>query len=282
MSADAAVAPAAVRPAGRTAESRLFAAGATAGHAAHLAAYGRMPQGSARSLLQELEVSGLTGRGGAGFSAWRKFAAVDFARRPNRYARRTGGPVLIANGAEGEPLSFKDATLLHNAPHLVIDGLLAAAEALGAGRMFIYAGAASLPAVAGALAERADARHIALLEAPHTFVAGQASAVVNFLETGRALPRDLAGRLAESGFKGRPTLVQNVETWAHIALVARYGAGWFRRSAADRVLAGGTLRVGHVAGCSDSLRRRTSTMTAAIPVAARIHGALTASVRKIM
>lgn len=229
MSADTAVEPVESGAAGQSAASRLFAGGANAGHAAHLAAYGRMPRRApGGSLAQELEASGLTGRGGAGFSAWRKFAAVDLSRRPNRYARRTGAPVLIANGAEGEPLSFKDATLLHNAPHLVIDGLLAAAEALGAGSMFIYAGAARLEPVAAALAERADARGISLLEAPDTFVAGQASAVVNFLETGRALPRDLAGRLAESGFKGRPTLVHNVETWAHIALVARYGAGWFR------------------------------------------------------
>ncbi|MCQ9164476.1 NADH-ubiquinone oxidoreductase-F iron-sulfur binding region domain-containing protein [Arthrobacter sp. STN4] len=207
---------------------RLFAAGAAAGMAAHLAAYGEVPRhGRDWSLAEELEASGLTGRGGAGFGAWRKFAAVDHARRPNRYVPRTGGPVLIANGAEGEPLSFKDASLLHNAPHLVIDGLVAAAE-LSAGSVFIYAGAANLAPVAAALAERADARHIALVEAPDTFVAGQASAVVNFLETGRALPRDLAARLAGSGFKGRPTLVHNVETWAHTALVARYGAGWFR------------------------------------------------------
>ncbi|RAN70757.1 hypothetical protein B5P43_35040 [Bacillus sp. SRB_336] len=229
MSADTAVEPVAEGAARQAAASRLFAGGANAGHAAHLAAYGRMPRRApGDSLAHELEASGLTGRGGAGFSTWRKFAAVDLSRRPNRYARRTGAPVLIANGAEGEPLSFKDATLLHNSPHLVIDGLLAAAEALGAGSMFIYAGAARLESVAAALAERADAGGVALLEAPDTFVAGQASAVVNFLETGRALPRDLAGRLAENGFKGRPTLVHNVETWAHIALVARYGAGWFR------------------------------------------------------
>ncbi|WP_343037900.1 NADH-ubiquinone oxidoreductase-F iron-sulfur binding region domain-containing protein [Arthrobacter wenxiniae] len=229
MSAAIATEPLAGAPSGRPAGSRLFAAGAAAGHAAHLAAYGPVPRhGRDWSLAQELEASGLTGRGGAGFSAWRKFAAVDRARRPARYAGRAGRSVLIANGAEGEPLSFKDATLLHNAPHLVIDGLLAAAEALGAGSLFIYAGAARLPALAAALAERSDARHIALLEAPDAFVAGQSSAVVSFLETGRALPRDVAGRLADGGFQGRPTLVHNVETWAHIALVARYGAGWFR------------------------------------------------------
>ncbi|PYI69028.1 hypothetical protein CVV68_04330 [Arthrobacter livingstonensis] len=228
MSADTAVAVGSGGNA-RTAASRLFAAGANAGHAAHLAAYGAMPhRGRGWSLVQELEASGLTGRGGAGFPAWRKFAAADLARRPNRYARRSGGPVLIANGAEGEPLSFKDATLLRNAPHLVIDGLLAAAQALGAGSLFIYAGADEQAAVGAALAERGDAGHIALVEAPDAFVAGQASAVVNFLETGRALPRDLAGRLAESGLKGRPTLIHNVETWAHIALVACYGAGWYR------------------------------------------------------
>lgn len=203
---------------------RLFAAeGYTRGD--HEAAYGRRPEGWTReALLGELEASGLVGRGGAGFPAWRKISST--AGR----ASMTGAPVVIANGAEGEPLSRKDAALLQNAPHLVLDGLLTAGDAVGASQLFLYAPAESLGAVRQAVSERKDARRIKLVEAPHTFVSGEASAVVNALETGVALPRDTTTRLSTSGYRGRPTLLHNVETLAQLALVARYGAGWFREA----------------------------------------------------
>lgn len=218
--------PGAAGPAGT---ARLFAAGTRAGHAEHVAAYGALPAVDG-SFLQTLEASGLTGRGGAAFAAWRKFLSLDAG---GTRSRRPAGPVLIANGAEGEPRSFKDRTLLNNAPHLVIDGLLIAATVLHASRIYLYTGAENLPVLKAALAQRRDAGDITLAEAPPTFVAGQASAVVNKIETGRALPLDRTRRLSKNGVKGRPTLVQNVETWAHIALIARYGAGWFRSVGTD-------------------------------------------------
>ncbi|GHG48059.1 hypothetical protein GCM10012320_15080 [Sinomonas cellulolyticus] len=203
---------------------RLFAA---AGQrlADHEAAYGPRKQGWGRkALLAELEASGLVGRGGAGFPAWRKLSAVT-AR--GALAR---GPVVVANGSEGEPLSRKDAALLQNAPHLVIDGLLTAGEAVGASALFLYAPRESLSAVRRAAAERKDARRIKFVEAPHAFVAGEASAVINALETGVALPRDTIARLGEHGYRGLPTLLHNVETLAHLALIGRYGADWFREA----------------------------------------------------
>lgn len=210
--------------------ARLFATGRGARYQDHLAAYGHLPEtGNGQAFMTALEESGLTGRGGSSFPAWRKFAAVGRVRPTGRTMMRVGGPVLVANGAEGEPLSFKDATLLHRSPHLVIDGLLAAARVVGASKMVIYTSAANLEPVAAALAERPEAQGIEPVASPEAFIAGQASAVVNYLETGRALPTDPAGRLAERGFKGRPTLVHNVETWAHLALIARYGGGWFRQ-----------------------------------------------------
>ncbi|ALE04982.1 hypothetical protein AL755_04905 [Arthrobacter sp. ERGS1:01] len=209
--------------------TRLFAAGGQAGYATHRATFGELPWRELETtFLPELEASGLSGRGGAAFPAWRKMALLAGARRTGRRVPRASTPVLIANGAEGEPLSVKDATLLHNAPHLVIDGLLAAAKVTGARTIFIYTGVGNLAPVTTALAERDDAGAVTLVEAPDTFVAGQSSAVVNFLETGRALPRTMATRLGEAGFKGRPTLLSNVESWAHMALIARYGAAWFR------------------------------------------------------
>ena len=174
-------------------------------------------------LLSTVEESGLTGRGGAGFPAWRKLAAVRGAGRH---------PVVVANGAEGEPASDKDATLLRTAPHLVLDGLQLAAEAVGADRAYVYTG--TTDALRRALAERRrDRVRPELVAAPDGFVSGEESAVVAAIEGRPALPRDKRRRVVEYGVGGRPTLVQNVETLAHLALIARYGAGWFREQGTD-------------------------------------------------
>ncbi|WP_286166826.1 NADH-ubiquinone oxidoreductase-F iron-sulfur binding region domain-containing protein [Arthrobacter sp. AQ5-05] len=212
--------------------NRLFAAGSRATLACHEQAYGPLPlHGIDGNFVGVLEQSGLTGRGGAAFASWRKFSATGQGRRG---ALLQGRPVVIANGAEGEPLSFKDKTLLIHAPHLVLDGLLVAARSVSASSLYVYTTAVAMPAVEAAIAERLDARRIQVIEAPETFVSGQASAVVNAIGGGNALPLDNRRRLSESGLKGRPTLVLNVETLAHVALIARYGAHWFRSAGSDR------------------------------------------------
>ncbi|HAP89028.1 MAG TPA: hypothetical protein DCR15_04305, partial [Arthrobacter bacterium] len=88
--------------------------------------------------------------------------------------------------------------------------------------------AVSIPGLERSLAEHPGARRTELLESPETFISGEASAVVNRIATGSALPLDQRRRLSESGLNGHPTLVVNVETLAQIALIARYGAAWFR------------------------------------------------------
>jgi len=172
-------------------------------------------------LARLLDEAGLTGRGGAGFPTGRKIAAVSGRR-----------PVVVGNGAEGEPLSFKDAALLTRAPHLVLDGLALAAHAVGAHRVYLYVPAKLAPHVDEALDDRraagADRRTVTVVEAPDAFVAGEESAVIRRIEGGPALPRDRIVIAAVSGVRGRPTLVSNVETLAHVALVARYGPQWFR------------------------------------------------------
>lgn len=168
-----------------------------------------------------LDESGLTGRGGAGFPTGRKIASMKGRK-----------PVVVGNGAEGEPLSSKDATLLARAPHLVLDGLSLAATAVAADSVFLYVPKLAMASVRTALAERTAARtdrhHIQVVEAPDTFVAGEESAVVRRLEGDAALPRDRTVLTTRSGVRGRPTLVNNVETLAHIALIGRYGPAWFR------------------------------------------------------
>lgn len=212
--------------------NRLFAAGADAGFAQHEQTFGPLDWHAIdANFIGVLEAAGLTGRGGAAFASWRKVAAAAQARTGTIMP---GRPVVIANGAEGEPLSFKDRTLLAHAPHLVIEGLIAAARAVSGTRLYIYTVAANIPSVERAIAERSDARRIRIVEAPETFISGEASAVVNGIANGVGLPLDNRRRLSDSGVRGRPTLVLNVETLAHVALIARYGAAWFRTVGSER------------------------------------------------
>jgi NADH:ubiquinone oxidoreductase subunit F (NADH-binding) len=191
----------------------------------HLARYGPAPyRGQAGLLIGDLEASGLTGRGGAAFPVYRKLAIVAQARG--------GRKVVIANGAESEPASRKDEVLLRAAPNLVLDGLQLAAEAAGATEAHLYTHHGATPEIVRALAERAaaglDPVSVTVTQAPPRFLAGQESALVNRLGGGPARPTFQPPRVTERGLHGAPTLVQNVETLAHIALIARYGPRWFR------------------------------------------------------
>ncbi|MET8423414.1 NADH-ubiquinone oxidoreductase-F iron-sulfur binding region domain-containing protein [Nocardia sp. NPDC004860] len=199
---------------------RLLAA-PTADLAAHEATHGRLPAVT-RELIDAVAASGLRGRGGAGFPVARKLAAVAGGRRP----------IVVANGAEGEPDSRKDAVLLTRAPHLVLDGLVAAAAAVGSRDCRVYASEAVLEPLRRALVERRMAGYrepaIELTAAAETFLAGEKSAVVNRLSGRAALPADQVVSTSRSGVGGRPTLVHNVETLAQLALIARHGPSWFR------------------------------------------------------
>ena len=184
------------------------------------AAPGSVPwRGAPGLLIAEIDAAGLTGRGGAGFPVARKLAAVLAAGRT---------PVVVGNGAEGEPASGKDLALLTRAPHLVLDGLQLVAEAVGADRAYLYVMPAALPAVRTALHGRADRVPVEVVAAAEHFVSGEETAVVAALEGRPALPGDKFRRVVDAGVNGRPTAVQNVETLAHLALVGRHGADAFR------------------------------------------------------
>jgi NADH:ubiquinone oxidoreductase subunit F (NADH-binding) len=190
----------------------------------HLARYGPAPyRGQTGLLIGDIEASGLTGRGGAAFPVYRKLAIVAQAR---------GRKVVVANGAESEPASRKDEVLLRATPNLVLDGLQLAAEATGATEAHLYTHHGATPEISRALAERAaaglDQVRVTITQAPPRFLAGQESALVNRLGGGPARPTFQPPRVTERGLHGAPTLVQNVETLAHIALIARYGPRWFR------------------------------------------------------
>jgi NADH:ubiquinone oxidoreductase subunit F (NADH-binding) len=177
--------------------------------------------------MEVLDASKLRGRGGAAFPTGRKWRSV---------AAGAGNPVVVVNVAEGEPASFKDRTLAGLRPHLILDGAALAVETVGATRVVVYVGrahAAARDALRFAVKERRRLNHdecrFDIVEAPDRYVAGETSALVNRLNGGPAKPTMTPPRPHEVGVFGRPTLIQNAETMAHVALIARYGADWFRQ-----------------------------------------------------
>jgi len=174
-------------------------------------------------MMGEIERSGLFGRGGAAFPTGRKLRAV---------ISQPGRAVVIANGTEGEPASQKDRALLTRAPHLVLDGAVLAAELAEATEAIVVVHRDVRVAVDRAVDERRraclDRTPLRVVTAADRFVAGEASAVVNWVARGRPVPLAKRTRLVECGLGGRPTLVQNVETLANLALIARHGATWYR------------------------------------------------------
>jgi len=177
-------------------------------------------------LIDIAERSGLTGRGGAGFPTGRKMRSV---------AQRRGPAVVVANGAEGEPASAKDRLLLTRLPHLVMDGITLAADAVGAREAYLCVHRQETRLLAS-LQDAADARTVAgidpvpitIVGIPGRYVSSEQTAIAQFLGGGPAKPTFTPPRLDERGLHGRPTLENNVETLAHLALIARYGDRWFR------------------------------------------------------
>jgi NADH:ubiquinone oxidoreductase subunit F (NADH-binding) len=191
--------------------------------AAHARVHGPLPEVAPHQLIEEVERSGLRGRGGADFPTARKLRAVAERRRVS---------AVIVNGSETEPASAKDRLLLARLPHLVLDGAVLAAGAVGARQVIVKVGSNAVDAVSaleGAVSVRKhDPVPIEVVTAPEGYVAGEESAVVHYLNGGAELPTFVPPRPFERGYKGRPTLIQNPETLAQLALVARFGSRWYR------------------------------------------------------
>jgi NADH:ubiquinone oxidoreductase subunit F (NADH-binding) len=192
---------------------------------AHLRHWGVLPLHTARStLLDDLDGSGLRGHGGAWFPVGTKWRAVGHG------ARRA---VVVANGSEGEPASRKDHFLLTHTPHLVLDGASLAAATLRANRVVLYVPQRQVEGIRRAVHARRpsgiDPVEIEVIAAPDAYLSGQESAVVQALNDGPAIPTFIGMQsIRDHGVRGRPTLVQNVETLAHVAMISRFGSQWFR------------------------------------------------------
>ncbi|AOP51291.1 hypothetical protein SL103_17710 [Streptomyces lydicus] len=180
------------------------------------------------ALVEAVEAAGLTGRGGAGFPTARKLRAV---------AERRGRAVVVVNAMESEPASRKDQSLCAVAPHLVLDGAVLAAAAVGADTVHVCLPrdrAAQCQQLGAALDERRCARldrvRLRLHALPHTYVSSESTSLVRWLGGGPARPQGSPPRTHERGVDRRPTLVNNAETLAHLALIARYGPDWYRQA----------------------------------------------------
>jgi len=198
--------------------------GSDAGLASHLRHHGPpiLPSSGRNQSSDQLaklawlaEQAGLTGRGGAGFSTAAKL------RHAARFSRRPG---LVVNAMEGEPESAKDRALLIHAPHLVLDGAQLVATSIGAGAITIYVAddqPATAAAVATAIAERSGSTLAPvtseLVRPPARFVTGEESALAGWLHRGVAAPRYRPDKTVPLRVAGRPVLVHNAETLAHLA-----------------------------------------------------------------
>ncbi|MEU8569831.1 NADH-ubiquinone oxidoreductase-F iron-sulfur binding region domain-containing protein [Streptomyces pathocidini] len=191
----------------------------------HLKVHGPLEPMAGERLAELAEAVSLNGRGGAGFPFATKLRAV--ARSAIRRGVR---PVVVVNGSEGEPACRKDTVLLCRAPHLVLDGALLAAEALGArGLVVAVTRDSTETSVREALAERglSDRRGRGLrarvVRTPERMVSGEASAVIRAVNGGPPLPPGRRTRASDAGVGGAPTLLSNAETFAQLAVAARLG-----------------------------------------------------------
>jgi NADH:ubiquinone oxidoreductase subunit F (NADH-binding) len=181
----------------------------------------------ADALLEQVDLSGLLGRGGAAFPLGTKIRTVRDA------GRRGAETVVVANGEEGEPASIKDRWLLRNRPHLVLDGLRLAAEMVGARHAYVYVSdQQSAVSVADALGDLAAGTFgetaVTIVTVDPGYVAGEETAAVRHINGGPAKPTDKPPRPFEEGVSGLPTMVSNVETLANLPYIHEHGAQVFR------------------------------------------------------
>jgi NADH:ubiquinone oxidoreductase subunit F (NADH-binding) len=184
----------------------------------HRSVHGAPQRLDVTRLAHAVEAVHLLGRGGAAFPVAIKLRAVPVSSRTH----------VLVNGSEGEPASHKDRALMRLVPHLVLDGALAVAGALGTRRVTITVqDRQSRASLAAALQERPEARRVRLVAHDHGFVGGEIRAVTRALSGGPALPPGRRVLPTEHGIDDRPTFASNVETFAQLALVASLGADRF-------------------------------------------------------
>ena len=190
---------------------------------------------SPEQVIEEIKVSGLAGRGGAGFPTWFKWNAARNAKGDEKY--------LICNADEGDPGAFMDRAVIEGDPHSLIEGMLIAAYAIGARKAFVYVRAEYPLAIVRLEKAIRDATAANLLGASilgsdfscelrikagaGAFVCGEETALIESLEGHRGMPRLKPPFPAEKGFVNQPSNINNVETFANVAWIILNGGAAF-------------------------------------------------------
>jgi len=187
------------------------------------------------AVIAEVKKSGLRGRGGAGFPTGLKW---EFSRRA------TGEPkYVVCNADEGDPGAFMDRSLLEGDPHAVLEGILIGAYAIGAAEGYIYIRAEyplaierlkvalrqmeSYGLLGDNILDSPFSFHLKIKEGAGAFVCGEETAMIASIEGRRGMPRSRPPFPANSGLWGKPTNINNVETWANVSAILERGAEWY-------------------------------------------------------
>ena len=193
-------------------------------------------------IIDQIKRSGLRGRGGAGFPTWRKWQFCRQAKGDQKY--------LICNADEGDPGAFMNRSLLEGDPHALLEGMLIAAHAIGASQGYVYCRAEyplALERLRIALQQAEEygllgedvlgsgfGFHIKVKEGAGAFVCGEETALIASIEGNRGMPRPRPPFPAVSGLRARPTIINNVETLAGVAMILRSGADWFAQYGTEK------------------------------------------------
>lgn len=194
-----------------------------------------LEQMTPEEVIEEIKASGLRGRGGAGFLTGLKWSFAAKAPGDKKY--------VICNADEGDPGAFMDRSIMEGDPHSVLEGMLIGAYAIGADEGYIYVRAEYPLAIKRLRTALAQAEEMGLIgrnilgtdfsftlhiiEGAGAFVCGEETALIASIEGKRGMPRPRPPFPATSGLWGKPTNINNVETWANVPIIIRNGAEWY-------------------------------------------------------
>ncbi|MEA4901820.1 NADH-quinone oxidoreductase subunit NuoF [Desulfitobacterium sp.] len=193
-------------------------------------------------VIEEVKEAGLRGRGGAGFPTGLKWGFCQASPGEKKY--------IICNADEGDPGAFMDRSVLEGDPHSVIEGMLIGAYAIGADEGYVYCRAEYPQAIKHlqiAIKQAEDAGylgdnilntgfnlHLKIQPGAGAFVCGEETALMASIEGKRGMPRVRPPFPAVSGLWGKPTNINNVETWSNIPHILRHGAKWYARFGTEK------------------------------------------------
>ena len=209
---------------------------------AYEALFNILKENNPDKVIEEIEKSGLRGRGGGGFSTGMKWKFTA--------ANKGGKSYVVCNGDEGDPGAFMDRSVMEGDPHKLLEGMAIAGFAVGADEAYIYVRAEYPLAIkrlkiaieqaekAGYLGKNIMGSDfnfdIHIKEGAGAFVCGEETALIASIEGERGMPRPKPPFPANKGLFGRPTLINNVETLANVPVIMRKGAAWFAQMGTEK------------------------------------------------